>query len=72
MKSFLGNNEFVRGFAVLLIIMGVIQIFNSISYVDDIRSRGTSNGFALFAMFYAPLVGIVMTIGGIFLLMGAN
>ena len=52
MKSFLGSNEFVRGFAVLLIIMGVIQIFNSISYVDDIRSRGTSNGFTLFAMFY--------------------
>ncbi|WP_278391005.1 hypothetical protein [Lactobacillus acetotolerans] len=72
MEKFLSSNAFNTGFGIVIIILGIIQIINSIPYIKGILHRGTNNGFALIPMFFAPLVGIVMTIGGIFLLMGAN
>lgn len=51
MEKFLSSNAFNTGFGIVIIILGIIQIINSIPYIKGILHRGTNNGFALIPMF---------------------
>ncbi len=52
MEKFLSSNAFNTGFGIVIIILGIIQIINSIPYIKGILHRGTNNGFALIPMFF--------------------
>lgn len=70
MEKFLSSNAFNTGFGIVIIILGIIQIINSIPYIKGILHRGTNNGFALISMFFAPIFGMVLIFSGIYVLVG--
>ncbi|WP_333603672.1 hypothetical protein [Lactobacillus acetotolerans] len=67
MEKFLSSNAFNIGIGIVL---GIIQIINSIPYIKGILHRGTNNGFALIPMFFAPIFGMVLIFSGIYVLVG--
>ncbi|MBN7276330.1 hypothetical protein [Lactobacillus acetotolerans] len=70
MEKFLSSNALNIGIGIVLVILGLIQIFNSIHYIKGILHRGTKNGFALFVFWYAPFIGLVLLVIGICVLIG--